>query len=110
MKAHAMKTPALKTYEIANQLITLDKKDPDYRKKRMALMVKYLQRYMETYPKQYGYENYNDFTFIDDLLYGLGVALNPKEHQFATGYDVWKQKLIEFLNGNKYVTDPVTPE
>ena len=73
-------------------------------------MVKYLQQYMETYPNQYGYENYNDFTFIDDLLYGLGVVLNPEEHRFSNGYDVWKQKLIEFLNGNKYVTDPVTPE
>jgi hypothetical protein len=95
----------MKTYEIVDQLIALDKKDPEYRKKRMVLMVKYLQQYMETYPNQYGYENYNDFTFIDDLLYGLGVVLNPEEHRFSNGYDVWKQKLIEFLNENKYVQE-----
>jgi hypothetical protein len=61
-------------------------------------MVQYLQQYMNTYDHQYGYENYSDFTFIEDVLYGLGVALNPKEHQFANGFDVWKKKLVEHIN------------
>lgn len=60
-------------------------------------MVKFLQRYMETYDQQHGYENYTDRTLINDVLYGLGVALNPNEHQFANGFDKWKMELIDFL-------------
>ena len=86
------------TIDITNELLYLDENDPDYFKKRMRLMVKYLQRYMETYDQQIGYEHYRESTFIDDVLYGLGVALNPKEHQFSDGFDVWKKKLIEHIN------------
>ena len=88
------------TYEIAEQLISLNKEDSDYPLKRMELMVKYLQRYIETYDKQYGYQNYTDRTFINDILYGLGVALNPENHQYANGFDRWKKELIEFLKEN----------
>ncbi len=89
-----------KTYEIVEQLISLNKEDSDYSLKRMELMVKYLQRYLETYDKQYGYQNYTDRTFINDILYGLGVALNPENHQYADGFDRWKKELIEFLKEN----------
>ena len=68
------------------------------RNKRMELMVQYLKRYIDTYEDQYGYQNYSDSTLIDDILYGLGVALNPEEHQFASGFDTFKSKLIEHLN------------
>jgi hypothetical protein len=85
------------TLEIVNELISLDKTAPDYPRKRMALMVKYLTRFMETYDKQYNYEGYTDRTFIDDVLYGLGVALNPEKHQFADGFDTWKETLAQFL-------------
>lgn len=86
-----------KTYEITEQLISLNSEDSDYSQKRMELMVKYLQRYLETYDKQVGYKNYEDETFINDVLYGLGVALNPEKHQYAIGFDLWKKELIEFL-------------
>lgn len=85
------------TLDYTNQLIHLDKTDPEYPQKRMKLMVKYLQRYMDTYDEQYGYENYGDRTLILDLLYGLGVVLDPEEHQFANGFDKWKEKLLKFL-------------
>jgi hypothetical protein len=85
------------TIDITEELLNLDVNDPKYHQKRMKLMVKYLQRYMKTYDDQVGYENYTDFTLIEDVLYGLGVALNPKEHQFSTGFDVWKMKLIEHI-------------
>jgi hypothetical protein len=86
------------TIDITTELLYLDENDPNYPEKRMRLMVQYLQRYMETYDQQIGYENYRDSIFIDDVLYGLGVALNPKEHQFSDGFDVWKKKLIEHIN------------
>lgn len=66
-------------------------------KERMKLMVMYLKRYMETYDKQPGYENYGDDTLINDVLYGLGVALDPDNHTFASGFDLWKKKLVEHI-------------
>ena len=83
----------MKTFEIANELQDQNLSSQE----RMKLMVKYLQRYMETYDQQYGYENYTDKTFIYDVVYCLGVALNPTEHQYANGFDKWKMKLIELL-------------
>lgn len=85
------------TLDYQNQLIHLDKTDPEYSQRRMKLMVKYLQRYMDTYDEQCGYENYSDLTLILDILYGLGVVLDPEEHQFASGFDKWKEKLLKFL-------------
>ncbi len=78
-----------------SDLFDIDKeKEPQ---KRMKLMVKYFKAYIKTYDKQYGYENYSDTTFINDVLYGLGVAIDPNNHQYSNGFDVWKKKLMEFL-------------
>ena len=83
------------TLEIVEELKCSDvKSNPN---KRMELMVQYLKRYIDTYDNQYGYQNYSDTTLIDDILYGLGVALNPEKHQFADGFDTFKNKLIEHL-------------
>lgn len=56
-----------------------------------------MKKYINTYDKQYEYEHYSDQTFIYDILYSLGVALNPKEHKFADGFDTFKNRLIESL-------------
>jgi hypothetical protein len=85
-----------RSLEIIEQL--MDPEIKSNRNKRMELMVQYLKRYIDTYEDQYGYQNYSDSTLIDDILYGLGVALNPEEHQFASGFDTFKSKLIEHLN------------
>ena len=83
------------TLEIVEELKCADvKSNPN---KRMELMVQYLKRYIDTYDNQYHYQNYSDTILIDDILYGLGVALNPEEHQFADGFDTFKNKLIEHL-------------
>jgi hypothetical protein len=87
----------MSTNNIAIELEQLDKEDPQYSQKRMKLMVEYMKRYISTYDKQYGYECYSDQTFTYDILYGLGIALNPKEHRFADGFDTFKNKLIENL-------------
>lgn len=89
------------TLNIETELRNLDKNDSDYEQKRMELMVEYLQRYVGTYDQQYGYKNYSDSTLILDILYCLGVALNPEEHSFAGGFDKWKQTLKQFIeDGN----------
>ena len=88
----------MSTLEITNQLLHLNPKDKDYLQKRMKLRVQFLQQYLATYDDQYGYENYTDAILINDILYGLGVAINAKEHQYVDGYEVWKGKLRYFLS------------
>lgn len=85
------------TLELTDEILALKENDKKYHQKRMKLMVQYLTRYMETYDQQSGYENYSDETFINDVLYGLGVALNPEQHQFADGFQHWKEKLLQHL-------------
>jgi hypothetical protein len=64
--------------------------------KRMIAAVVSLTKYMVSYTKQGSYEDYLDTTFIDDVLYGLGIALGEK-YSFAKGFDEFKQVLREHL-------------
>ena len=65
--------------------------------------VKYLQDDMNTYDKQEGYERYNDKTFINDILYGLGVAIGGDKYKWIDGYRKFKKYLQGFLeeDGNE---------
>jgi hypothetical protein len=83
----------MSTIDITEKLLTLDPDAPDYRQERMKLMVAYLKDYMNTYDKQPFYENYRDETLISDVLYGLGVAIDPSTYQFADGFGRWKEAL-----------------
>lgn len=47
-------------------------------KKKMRAAVASLQSYMAGYDKQPSYETYSEETLIDDVLYGLGIALDTK--------------------------------
>lgn len=71
--------------------------------KRMRAAVKYLQDYMRTYSEQYGYMDYTDETFIDDVLYGLGVAIDEEKFRFFKGAQAFKQRLREHLGSNARV-------
>lgn len=51
---------------------------------------------METYDKQVGYLDHTNKTIIDDVLYGLGVALDNK-YRFADGFDKFKKRLRRHL-------------
>lgn len=93
------------SYEILKELSNLNKTDSDYRQNRMKLMVKYLSRYMETYDKQVGYQNYSDQTLVEDVLYGLGVVLNPHQHKYADGFTKWRNKLKNFLITRKIIQE-----
>ena len=70
------------------------------KKSKLKSAVKYLQKYMDTYPVQVGYEAYSKETFIDDILYGLGCSLD-KKYMFAQGYDLFKKELIKHLTKDK---------
>ena len=69
---------------------------PQTRKTRITEAVKYLQEYMNTYHLQFQYADYSDETYIEDVLYGLGVSLS-KEYQFAGGFRKFKKLLREHL-------------
>jgi hypothetical protein len=64
--------------------------------KQRQASIRSLVSYVSRYETQSECLNYSDETFIDDFLYGLGVAFDGK-HSFAQGYEVWKQKLREHL-------------
>lgn len=71
------------------------------KEKRMKAAITSLTHYMVTYG--YDEDNYGwtDKSFINDVLYGLGVALHGDKYKFANGYDEWKKELIKHLNGGK---------
>ena len=60
--------------------------------------VKYLSDYITTYTKQSQYKNYDVKTYIDDILYGLGVSINEDEFSFASGFKKFKNELRQHLD------------
>jgi hypothetical protein len=66
----------------------------------MVEAVKYLQNYLNTYTDQQGYEDYSVNTYVDDILYGLGVSINSKKYAFATGFSEFKKDLKQYLVEN----------
>jgi hypothetical protein len=66
------------------------------RKQRMERAVKYMQDFMNTYTQQQGYGDYSDETYINDVLYGLGVSLS-KEYEFAGGFRKFRALLREHI-------------
>ena len=63
------------------------------KQKRMQRAIRFLADYMATYEQQTECLNYTDKTLIDDVLYALGVAFEPQQHKYASGFDVWKDAL-----------------
>ncbi len=74
------------------------KRDAARARKRMKLIVGRLQEYVRTYSDQAHYEDYSDTIFIDDMLYGIGIALEPLAHQGAYGFQKFKDLLRERLS------------
>jgi hypothetical protein len=84
------------------------KKKLTSRQRRIQKAITYLRDYMVSYDKQYGCLDYSDETFIDDVLYGLGVALD-KKYEFSTGFEMFRAvlrgHLLERATGVKSGTD-----
>lgn len=55
------------------------------------------KKYVDTYDKQFKYDEYSDETIINDMLYGLGICINKEEYKFSDGFDKFKRRLIEHL-------------
>ena len=67
------------------------------REKQVKEGIEFLKDYIDTYDKQYGYERYTDTTIINDILYGLGVAIGGDKYRFANGFAKFKKVLREHL-------------
>ena len=67
---------------------------------KMKERIDYLKNYINTYDKQIGYLDYSDKTFIDDVLYGLGVAVDDK-FKLANGFNDFKEFLRNYLKEPK---------
>ena len=68
-------------------------------REKMKAAVAYLQKYVATYSSQCGFESYSEETYIDDILYGLGVSLD-KKNEWAGGFENFKERLRTHLRPN----------
>jgi hypothetical protein len=83
---------------------------PRARRKRMHNIVAAFQQYVADYDKQAAYEDYSDKTFIDDMLYGIGIALDGHSNANALGYENWKRQLLAHLTSNGLSTEKHEPD
>lgn len=70
------------------------------RRKKMRAAVAQLQGYVGTYDTQLHYQDYTDKTYVDDMLYGIGLSMQhlmPSDFSGAGGYERFKQYLREHL-------------
>lgn len=70
------------------------------KQKRMKKIVAALQLYVATYTEQDSYEDYSDRCYIEDILYGLGLSLNHRDHYGASGFDRFKAVLREHIQSD----------
>ncbi len=60
-----------------------------------------IQNFWLTYSNQEGYQNYSLETFLNDALYGIGLAIDESKYREAQGFDQFKKELIEYLETQK---------
>jgi hypothetical protein len=63
------------------------------RQKRMRAIVARFQEYVRTYSDQAHYDEYRDGTFMDDMLYGIGIAIEPEKWREGSGFEAFKETL-----------------
>jgi hypothetical protein len=56
--------------------------------------VNHFQKYVGTYRDQAYWETYPIETYINDMLYGLGISIDRK-YRFAGGYEKFKKYLLK---------------
>lgn len=74
--------------------------------KSMKDIVADFEKYVVTYKSQADYENYSYETFINDMVYGIGLAINPETYMWADGYESFKIDLIEFFRNRQFNHTP----
>jgi len=67
------------------------------KQKRTMEIIESFQEYVKKYTQQVGCCDYTDTIIIDDMLYGLGLALDKDKYYAAPGYDEFKKYLVNYL-------------
>jgi hypothetical protein len=76
----------------------MNNRNVEKRRKQVRERVKYLQDYVSTYSDQAFYEDYSDKTYVDDMLFGIGLSMSgPADYTGPVGYERFKQYLREHL-------------
>jgi hypothetical protein len=63
---------------------------------KISKSIDYLTDFASSYPTQLGFDDYTTETFMDDMLYGLGVSLSD-DYRFSIGFKQFKIDLINHL-------------
>lgn len=71
------------------------------KQKRMRDIVARLRNYWITYDQQACFMDYTDSTFMDDALYGIGIAIDPVKFRGASGFDAFKAELRQLVSEGK---------
>lgn len=62
-----------------------------------------LKEFVDTYDQQTGYESYLTDTFVFDILYGIGVAIDKDKYHGPKGYEKFQQNLRGLLVKNDLI-------
>jgi hypothetical protein len=83
-------------------MLMASKRDTLKRQKAMRERVAAFQKYVGTYHEQAHYEDYLDKTYVDDMLYGIGLSMSGlTDYSGPGGYERFKQYLREHLDGKR---------
>ena len=58
--------------------------------------VEYMIKYINTYKDQFGWKEYTHETFLDDMIYGIGVAMSD-QYKMAQGYEKFRADIDEYF-------------
>jgi len=64
------------------------------KQRRMVKILDQMKNYVNTYDSQTGWEDYSDETFIKDMLYGVGLAVDRKKYEWSDGFLLFKKKIL----------------
>jgi len=79
----------------------MNKRETERRRRLMRARVGSIQHYVATYSDQAHFEDYSDDTFINDMLYGIGLAMDGVEYAQGAGFEKFKLVLRERLAQQK---------
>lgn len=75
------------------------------RRNRMRKIVARIQGYVATYTDQAAYADYSDDTFVNDMLYGIGMAISD-EYRHAGGFRRFKERIARELSASAPANAP----
>ena len=72
------------------------------KKKKLIDMQRKLENYVTTYKEQKYWLEYDETIFLDDMLYGIGIALDVDKYKMADGYENFLLFLMEHIKSKPF--------